>query len=62
MPESPEGPGLAAAVIVVSALIGAAMSALTVTMNALPEELLMAVRDEEGPDAPPAALRRTGSG
>lgn len=31
------------------------MSALTSTMNALPEELLMAVRDEDGPDAPTAS-------
>ena len=55
MPDSPEGPGLAVAVIVVSALLGAAMSGLTSIMNALPEELLMAVRDEEGPDAPTAS-------
>jgi putative hemolysin len=55
VPDSPEGPGLAAAVIVVSALVGAAMSALTAALNALPEELLMAVRDEEGPDAATAS-------
>ncbi|UJR78254.1 Magnesium and cobalt efflux protein CorC [Sandaracinus amylolyticus] len=39
------------------------MSALTAAMYALPEELLMAVRDEEGPDAPTAlrVLRERGA-
>ncbi|WP_268921202.1 hemolysin family protein [Sandaracinus amylolyticus] len=63
MPDSPEGPGLAATIIIVSALVGAVMSALTAAMYALPEELLMAVRDEEGPDAPTAlrVLRERGA-
>jgi CBS domain containing-hemolysin-like protein len=55
VPEVPEGPGLAIAVIIVSAVVGASMSALTAAMNALPEELLMAVRDEGGRDAALAA-------
>lgn len=55
MPDSLEDPGLAVAVIALSAVIGAAMSGLTAAMNALPEELLMAVRDEGGKDAPIAA-------
>jgi putative hemolysin len=50
VPASPEGPGTTILVIVVAALIGAVMSALTAVLNALPEEFLMAVRDEGGPD------------
>jgi putative hemolysin len=37
-------------VVVVSTIVGAVMSALTAAMSALPEELLMAVRDEGGKD------------
>ncbi len=51
MLDSPEGPALALTVLVLSALVGAVTSALTVVMTALPEELLMAVRDEGGRDA-----------
>ncbi len=50
MSESLEGPSLTAIVIVIFALIGAVMSALTAALNALSEELLMAVRDEGGVD------------
>lgn len=50
MSESLEGPSLTALVITIFALIGAVMSALTAALNALPEELLMAVRDEGGID------------
>lgn len=55
VPDVPEGPSRAIALIVVSTVVGATMSALTAAMNALPEELLMAVRDEGGPDAATAA-------
>jgi CBS domain containing-hemolysin-like protein len=50
-----DGPGLAIAILVVSALVGAAISALTAAMVALPEEFLKAVRDEGGKDATTAA-------
>ncbi len=55
LPSSGESPGLAIAVIVIAALVGAFMSALTAALAALPDELLMAIRDEGGRDGESAA-------
>ena len=50
IPPSLGGPELAIVAIIAFALVGAVLSALTAALNEVPEERLMAIRDEGGAD------------